>query len=185
MMVVEEGGGPCCNDDWCWQWHGKSRLQWPQPNDWWNRHIFRQSIHNQHFLCLVLGDFSMPMCTAIGWPVPCLQRVLFAVDRVLQVLFALVCRIAMPKRIKSALKLQSETESRHVFTHLQCHDSLVLTFRDASCLDSSLRLITLVCIRRWSYWEAFYRSEYCDSQLFLTVTSHVKEAYFNRRSHFS
>ena len=29
----------------------------------------------------------------------------------------------MPKRIKSALKLQSEKESRNIFTHLQCHDS--------------------------------------------------------------
>ena len=138
MMVVEEGGGPCCNDDWCWQWHGKSRLQWPQPNDWWNRHIFRQSIHNQHFLCLVLGDFSMPMCTAIGWPVPCLQRVLFAVDRVLQFFFALVCRVVISKRIKSALKLQSETESRNVFTHLQCHDSnfqRCIMFRFLSQID--------------------------------------------------
>ena len=63
------------------------------------------------------------MCTALGWPVPCLQRVLFAVDRVLQIFFALVCGVVMPKRIKSALKLQSEKESRNVFTHLQCHDS--------------------------------------------------------------
>ena len=126
----------------------------------------------------------MPMCTAIGWPVPCLQRVLFAVDRVLQVLFAPVCRIAMPKRIKSAFKLKSEKESRNVLTHLQCHDSLVLTFRDASCLDSSLRLITLVCIRRWSYWETFYQSEYCDSQLFLSLTSHVKEAHISQGSFF-
>ena len=162
MMVVEEGGGPCCNDDWCWQWHGKSRLQWPQRL---MEPAYFQAVNSQLTFSLPsLGDFSMPMCTALGWPVPCLQRVLLAVDRVLQVLFALVCRIAMPKRIKSALKLQSETESRNVFTHLQCHDSL--TFRDASCLDSSLRLITLVCIRRWSYWEAFYRSEYCDSQFF-------------------
>ena len=127
-----------------------------------------------------LGDFSMPMCTAIGWPLPYLQRLLFAVDWVLQIIFALVYRVVMPERIKSALKIKSEKESRNVFTHLQRHDSLVLNFRDASCLDSSLRLITLVCIRRWSYWETFYRSEYCDSQLFLTVTSHVKEAHFSR-----
>ena len=61
-----------------------------------------QAVNSQPTFSLPsLGDFSMPMCTAIGWPVPCLQRVLFAADRVLQVLFALVCRIAMPKRIKS------------------------------------------------------------------------------------
>ena len=123
MMILGGGGGPCCNDDWCWQWHGKSRLQWPQPNDWWNRHIFRQSIHNQHFLCLVLGDFSMPMCTAIGWPVPCLQRVLFADNWVFKNLLCSCLHVVMPERIKSALKIKSEKESRNVFTHLQCHDS--------------------------------------------------------------
>ena len=123
MMVVEGGGGPCCNDDWCWQWHGKSWLQWPQPNDWWNRHIFRQSIHNSHFLCLVLGDFSMPMCTARTGQCHVYKEFFLLLIEFLTIFSAPVFRNEMPKRIKSALKLESEKESRNVFTHHQCHDS--------------------------------------------------------------
>ena len=24
QVLLNKGGGPCGNDDWCWQWHGKS-----------------------------------------------------------------------------------------------------------------------------------------------------------------
>ena len=61
--------------------------------------IFSGSQFTTHIFFALFWAIFQCQC-ALLWPVPCLQRVLFAVDRVLQIFSAPVFCVVMPKRIK-------------------------------------------------------------------------------------
>ena len=160
--VSNKGGGRRGNDDWCWQWHGKS---WTSvANARIDGAVFFRAV-NSHFPPFLSSCFLRCWCALL---------LLWLIG------MASFTKCPSLGRISSLAKC---TDFDPVpLMYLQFYLMTMFghfVFLLASIFHLAWSVISVIRIRLWSHWDSFYAAEYCDSQLFLPSASHVEEARFN------
>ena len=178
----QQGRGSPGNDDRCWQWHGKSRLQWPTQR-LMDSYFLGSQFTIPIFLCLCSRDFFNADVHSSRSVWSALQRSLFTG----QIWYK------GSHKINCWTKL-ADTEEREwsLCDRADCF-LMMATGLFHGCSDTnSIALKALWFLICWFFtgidhlqpYKAlvtlgtFYVDEYCDSQLFLKPTSHVEEARF-------